>query len=314
MLAAVLAGSALVTAGYVAMREPLSSVKAPPGMVRLDVGTIAIGRSPDDLDRECRSLGQGCVRDAMDRETPEAKLAIAPFAIDVDEVTNDDVAPWLNAIKGSLHVEADSDEHYPRYVHWKHRSDHRDEVLLDLHPSGSGIEYTSGQTYRVRPGREGLPAVQLTWRGARAFCAMQGKRLPTENEWEAAARGAQGRLLPWGDGPARCGGVVVPADGMIPMVPGCPSSVAIAPVGQAAQDVTPEGVRGLAGNVAEWVDASYVAGNRQASAGPSRAADLPMVIRGGSFVQSSTARTSSRTRRPADAAGDNVGFRCALDG
>jgi formylglycine-generating enzyme required for sulfatase activity len=99
---------------------------------------------------------------------------------------------------------------------------------------------------------------------------------------------------------------------MILMAPGCPATVAIAPVGGAPQDVTPEGVRGLGGNVAEWVDAAYVEGDRQAAGGAPRGAELPKIIRGGSFADSFTARTTARTRRPADAVGDNLGFRCAV--
>jgi formylglycine-generating enzyme required for sulfatase activity len=106
----------------------------------------------------------------------------------------------------------------------------------------------------------------------------------------------------------------VPADGMIIMVPGCETTVTIEPIGKAAQDVTPEGVRGLAGNVAEWVDAVYVEGNRQARVDGAPDADVPKVVRGGSYAASLTGRTTGRMGRPANVVGGNVGFRCASDG
>lgn len=295
-------------------KEETIVIPTPPGMARVDVGEMLIGREPDDLDAECRAIGPGCERAIMRRETPSARHPIAPFSLDVDEVTNEAMAAWLNTLTGSLRVVDDSDDHYPRYVRKEPPSGRDDDVWLDLSSPGSGIEYTSERTFRVRPGLATSPVVQVTWDGAHAFCVMHGKRLPTEDEWEAAARGKEGRRLPWGDTPARCGDVVVPADGKILMAPGCPESATIAPVGRAPQDITPEGVRGLGGNVSEWVNGTYVKGNRQASSVDSREANLPKVIRGGSFAESAAARTTARIWRPANGVGNNLGFRCALDG
>jgi formylglycine-generating enzyme required for sulfatase activity/predicted Ser/Thr protein kinase len=304
-----------VAAGFALKRSTRKpAAPPPPGMVRIDVGKMFVGRSVEELDRECQLIGPKCDRVVMQREVPAAEVEVAPFLIDVDELTNEKLAPWLNALGAALRVDEDSDDHYPRFVRWGRSTGRGDDLLVDLYPGNSGIEYTSERRFRVLPGREQWPVVQVTWHGARAFCGTQGKRLPTENEWEAAARGAKNRPMPWGVEPARCGGVAVPADGNIIMVPGCEPKVTIEPIGKAAQDVTPEGVRGLAGNVAEWVDAVYVEGNRQARGDGAPDADVPKVIRGGSFAASLTGRTTGRTRRPANAVGGNVGFRCASDG
>ena len=151
----------------------------------------------------------------------------------------------------------------------------------------------------------------MTWHGARLFCATRGKSLPTEEEWEAAARGREDRPFPWGTAPLRCGEVVVPRDGFIAMPSTCPTTVPLAPVGAAPQDVTPDGVHDLGGNAAEWVDAVYVAGKRGVRPGPTDV-DLPRVIRGGSFANSALARTSGRFRQLANGVGTNIAFRCAL--
>ncbi|MCU0685859.1 MAG: bifunctional serine/threonine-protein kinase/formylglycine-generating enzyme family protein [Polyangiaceae bacterium] len=296
------------------LTSSLKPLRSAPGMARVDVGTIEVGRSSSDLDDECRLIGPGCDREMMQREVPAAKVKVAPFLLDLDEVTNEKLVDWLNATTASLHVTNDADEHYPRYVGWGSQNGRAGEVLLDLYPVTSGVEYLPEQTFRVRPGHEGRPAVQVSWHGARAYCTSLGKRLPTENEWEAAARGAQNRPMPWGDAPARCGGVVLPADPAVRMQAGCAAASTIAPVGAAEQDVTPEGVRGLGGNVAEWVDAIYVEGDRQARAEAPPGSDQPKVIRGGSFFDAFTVRTTARTRRPANVVGFNVGFRCASEG
>jgi len=282
-----------------------------PGMAWVDVGAITVGRSPADLDRECVAIGPGCDRKKMQGEVPSSRVTIAPFQLDVYEVTNEEMATTLTMLGGLLSVVDDEDDHYPRDVRWNKDLGHDGEVIADLNPLVGGIEYGADHSFHARAGREQWPAVQVTWHGARLFCTTRGKSLPTEDEWEAAARGRDDRPWPWGSAPLRCGEVVVPRDGLIVMPSSCPEKVSLGPVGQAAQDVTPDGIHDLGGNVAEWVDAVYVEGNRAARV-DAGAADLPKVVRGGSFFQSIEARTSGRSRQLANGVGYNVGFRCAV--
>jgi formylglycine-generating enzyme required for sulfatase activity/predicted Ser/Thr protein kinase len=286
----------------------------PHGMSRILGGAMKVGRTAEELDRECQEIGPGCNRKKMQREVPSGLVEVAPFALDIHEVTNAEMVEVLNLHTATLKVVDDEDDHYPRYVRYNEGLGHDEEHLADLSPErGGGIEYAPERVFRVRRGREEFPAVQMTWYGASLYCLTRGKRLPTENEWEAAARGRENRAYPWGNEPAHCGGVVVYPEGMIRMDPGCPPPVDATPVGQAPQDVTPEGIHDLGGNVAEWTDSDYVEDDRMAAAGP-RGAGAVKAIRGGSWPDEASfmARSTGRTGRPVGGVGFNVGFRCAM--
>lgn len=316
--AALVVGLAVgLVVGLRGARKPRPLPPPPPGMAWIDVGTIEVGRSSEQIDRECKEIGPTCNRERMNRETPSTRVTVAPFLLDVHEVTNAELADALTNMGPMLTVAEDDEEHYPRYVKWA-QTVGRDEVLADLHRRWGGIEYTESKrplrprrSFEAIAGHEREPAVQVSWFGARAVCASLSKRLPTEDEWEAAARGREDRRFPWGNELPRCNGVVVPRDGLVPMDPSCPEAVALRTVGEASQDVTPQGVVDLGGNVTEWTESAFVDGDRAAQADPSRT-DLPKVIRGGSWAASLLARTSGRTRRNPEFFGGNLGFRCAL--
>jgi len=86
------------------------------------------------------------------------------------------------------------------------------------------------------------PVVYVDWYSAQAYCGYAGGRLPSEAEWEKAARGTDGRLFPWGDA-AECG------KGNLK---GCTQGLT-APVGSFPEGASPYGVLDMAGNVSEWV-------------------------------------------------------------
>ncbi|TMQ13798.1 MAG: hypothetical protein E6J90_27875 [Deltaproteobacteria bacterium] len=283
----------------------------PPGMARIDVGTIDVGENPDEIERECAEIGSGCDRQQMKRESPRTRVTVPAFFLDKLEVTNEEFARMLTHMKGILEVEGDETDHYPRYVH-RSKVAGEPDLLIDLYKEFRGIEYLDTyRGFRARPGREHLPASLVSWYGAKLYCETQGKRLPAEDEWEAAARGRDNRRYPWGDAPPRCGEVVIKSDGKVRMSPACPPGPGEAhPVGIATQDVTADGIHDLGGNVAEWTSSYFVDGQRTGKpVNPGR--DAPRVIRGGSWASSVGARSTGRAQRPPSVMGQNLGFRCA---
>jgi formylglycine-generating enzyme required for sulfatase activity len=295
---------------------------APPGMVVIAGARFRMGSTPAELTAACAELPGGCLDDErpqLQRELPARQVAVSSFALDAREVTNREYAAFLNVRKAEVTLRDDRDDHYPRFVDEPATG----RVLIDLYRDAASIvgERTADgrdTRFTVKPGREELPVEAVTWDGANRYCRDQGKRLPTEAEWELAARGRAGRRFPWGDAAPRCDGVVFGrADSR-----GCPAlAAAVAPVATAAQDVTVDGVYDLGGNVFEWVADSFVATYRDCGdcldpvvTEAVAIEDDFRIMRGGNYVSPAwTARTTTRSRQRRTAGRFGLGFRCAMD-
>lgn len=281
-------------------------------MVALPGGTFRMGSTTAEIDAECKRLGAGCRRDLIEREQPAHEVTVSPFHLDAHEVTNEDLVGWLQIVTPTLEITEDDESHLERWV----REREQGLLLVDLYPDMSGVLHDAAG-FRTRPGYERKPAIQVTWDAARLYCKARGKRLPTEAEWEMAARGAVSRRFPWGDDPPRCDGVVYARDpeGPCAALPAGPQDV-----GTGTQDRTPEGVVGLGGNVGEWVYDPFVlpyyppcgdcVDPRSEETAP--LAEDMRIFRGGSWQSPEiSARTTTRSRWKRTDVMTGVGFRCA---
>jgi len=241
-----------------------------------------------------RQLSGGLSPFPFDREKPAHDVTVRPFRLWRTPVTNAEFAVFIEA--GG----------YEHDVFWK--------ALLE-EPELDGAQVRRDfvdQTGRPGPltwrdgrppaGKEQHPVSGVSWFEASAFCAFRKLRLPTEEEWEFAARGAEGRLYPWGNefDASRC------AHG------GRPSPDTV-PVESLSEGASPQGVLHLAGNVAEWVEDRFQPYPGAGAPGYSVGV-LDRVVRGDFYKGTpESLRATVRTPHGPEKRFPGLGFRCAGD-
>ena len=219
-------------------------------------------------------------------EAPET-VHVAPFRIMRHEVTNAEFAAFV-AAAGLVTDAETSGAGYLWTGRWRR-------------VAGADWRHPEGPRSTVA-GKSAHPVVQVSARDAAAFCAWAGLRLPSEAEWEFAARGRDGRRYPWGDAPPDQGAAARANFGTVLC---CAPDAAdgyrtTAPVGSYPTGASPFGLMDMAGNVWEWT------GNRF----PGRPQEV--ALRGGGWGNNPYClRVSYRHANPPDIGLGMVGFRCA---
>jgi serine/threonine protein kinase len=210
-----------------------------------------------------------------ENERPAHVVTVKPFFLDRAEVTN---------------------EQYQKFI---------DNAGYTAPPSWQGNRFPEGA--------DQLPVTDVTWEDALAYAKWAGKRLPTEEEWEFAARGPEGRIYPWGDEWIEGAANVAATEG---------EKKQIAPVGQYPSGASPFGILDLAGNVWEWTSSEYKEYPGGKISLPAGFLNLK-VIRGGSYESTPKYATATLRRgwpgtrsdwpRGVTADYSQTGFRCAQD-
>ena len=265
-------------------------------MVLVPAGEFWMGSVPAEVERfkeECKKAGvtEAQCTEWGERESPRHRVNLDAFYIDRYEVTN---ALFERFVRATGHRTTAEREGWgwawqQKDGKWQWGKVNGAEWRA---PNGPG---TSGQQTH--------PVVQVSWNDAEAYCKWAGKRLPTEAEWEKAARGTDGRRYPWGEeweASKANGNTTVKTTSAVGSYPG---------------GVSPYGAHDMAGNVGEWVADRFGVNYYQSS--PERNPQGPgsgerKVLRGGSWVNLPIfLRTAYRFNPSPVARFNNFGFRCA---
>jgi formylglycine-generating enzyme required for sulfatase activity len=249
-------------------------------------------------------------------QSPMREITLSAYCLDVLEVSNAQFVTYLDA-QAAAGLPNQDDDGRDLYDF----EDDDDEVPARIVDQGDG-------TYASTDGYADHPVVEVYHWAAAAYCASRGQALPTEAQWEKAARGTESPAFPWGDAAPDCtlGNLRPGPEGVSPdgetVEPCVGDTVA---TGSYPSAPGPYGHLDLAGNAAEFVhdwyrDDYYASSDDTDPMGPETgwSDNLPgggaeaRLTRGGSFATGDFALTPSfRYVEPADATSNGVGFRCA---
>jgi formylglycine-generating enzyme required for sulfatase activity len=284
----------------------------PEDMVLVPAGPFVMGS--DKTDSEGLQQRYGLVKPLYLDEHPRHERTLPDYYIDKFEVSNLAYKQFVRAVNGrepfgwtqngyNLYPErlAQTDLDALRWIGREYYKLDADTSAMDR----AGLLRAMDERRKVL---DRLPVAEVSWAEAAAYCRWKGKRLPTEAEWEKAARGTDGREFPWGN------------EWDVERInagDNAPSDEGLAPIGSYEFSKSPYGAYDMAGNVWEWVQDEYrpYPGSDFTSPefGPAK-----RVIRGGGggighYSLSVFFRSAARQAADPGAASADVGFRCAKD-
>ncbi len=216
-------------------------------MINIPGGDAVIGSDESELQQVIHRWK--VQRDALTDELPKQSISMTGFSIDQYEVTNAQYQQFVDATR------------YPPPLHW--------------------------QDGRYLPGTGDHPVTFVSWDDAHAYAQWAGKRLPTAEEWELAARGLHGQIFPWGNTYERQQANINNAQG------------GVAPVGAHPDDISGFKVYDMGGNVMEWTMTQYE-GQKDF-----------FILKGSSWATAPfEARGANQTPGHAEYRLGHIGFRC----
>ncbi|MFL2995282.1 MAG: formylglycine-generating enzyme family protein [Candidatus Neomarinimicrobiota bacterium] len=288
--------------------------------------------------------------DAYKNESPVHKVKVNPFLMDINEVTNAEFLTFVNETGYKTTAEKKIDIEEVRNIFPKQTKQFNDSLIMPgsllFKPSGTKIslkdesawwQWVRGVNWRNPNGKLSsienkmtYPVVHISWEDASAYAAWAGKRLPTEAEWEWAARGGKkNKKYPWGNTSINKSPMLANFwQGDFPYKNTLEDKFYFSsPVGSFISNGY--GLNDMAGNVWEWCSDYYESSfyEKQKSktlcinpTGPSRkeVKHSPLrVLRGGSFLCNdsycSGYRVSRRTGNSENTSSNHIGFRCVMD-
>ncbi|MEQ8671958.1 MAG: formylglycine-generating enzyme family protein [Aggregatilineales bacterium] len=265
-------------------------------------GTYTRGTTADEINSAaqlCTEYGGNCAPALGLDSMPTQDITLSTFWMDINEVTFGQYINFLNSRGARSHLDCAGELC----------------IVTRAERETSTIAF-NGSTYATTNSAiNDYPATNVTWYGAQAYCESLGRRLPTEAEWEYAARGSAGTVYPWGDAwnydAANVRGSFKDGNTII---------AEVQPVGSSAVYASRDGVRDLAGNVAEWT-ADWYANDAYAQLellipDPTGPVDgTERVVRGGSWNDLPFyARSVQRQHIAPTTTSSSIGFRCVADG
>lgn len=288
----------------------LAAVASP--MIDIQGGVFLMGTSTQEIVEAARLCverdGGACQADYGTDSTPTVAVELPPYSMDENEVTFQQYIAFLNWLssQGQRHTNACFG-----FIC----------IQTTNENSTNGVITFDSANYNAPPGLLNHPVYGVTWYGAKAYCEALGRRLPSEAEWEYAAKGDAGFIYPWGNNWSPLNANTNEPEDQAP---------GTFPVTDYPTNVSPFGLRQMAGNVEEWVEdwysPTYYSNLSTQAAGGSvldpvnTIPSVEKVLRGGSwdakpfFARTVHRRSFSPVPDSNSAAYPrSIGFRCASD-